>query len=114
MKLLQDCWVSVLAFFDTITLNLHGPTSQHALTANLDGFHGQLANDGPKFTPPSCPENPDAVLQCDYSAMGKQWQQCSTNNNRGCWLKGPGGQEYNINTDYESKWPTGTVRKVSF
>ncbi|KAL8662030.1 MAG: hypothetical protein Q9202_005084 [Teloschistes flavicans] len=106
MKLLQDCWVSVLAFFDTITLNLHGPASQHALTADLDGFHGQLANDGPKFTPPSCPENPDAVLQCDYSAMGKQWQQCSTNNNRGCWLKGPGGQEYNINTDYESKWPT--------
>lgn len=112
MKLLQDCWVSLIAFFDALTLNLHEPTSQHALIVNPDGRYGELANDGPSFRPPSRPQDPDQVLQCNYTLMGKQWQPCSTNDNRGCWLKGPNGQQFNISTDYETLWPTGITRKV--
>lgn len=79
------------------------------LTYNV-GLHG-----GPVFKPPSGrPVNlPGGDLVCDYSAMGSEWQPCSTPANRACWLENSRtGQQFNISTDYEdpSMIPTGIHR----
>ncbi|TAQ91365.1 hypothetical protein B7494_g287 [Chlorociboria aeruginascens] len=41
----------------------------------------------------------------------KGWKACSTPEDRSCWLKGPKGEEFNINTDYEDLAPAGILRK---
>ena len=66
----------------------------------------------PVFFPPSGPEDPKSNFRCDYSAMGNQWVNCSSATDRKCWLAGPAGQRFDINTDYEKFWPNGTTRKV--
>ncbi|KAL8731715.1 MAG: hypothetical protein Q9181_004204 [Wetmoreana brouardii] len=115
MNILHDCWVVLLGFFNAITLlpSDNVPHSQQVLQPVLEPFHPHAGNDGPVFAPPSHPQNPGAVLECDYSPMGNQWQPCSTNHSRACWLAGPGGQEYNIRTDYETQIPTGVTRKYT-
>ncbi|KXJ90396.1 multicopper oxidase-domain-containing protein [Microdochium bolleyi] len=47
---------------------------------------------------------------CEYPKL-KGWKSCSTKNDRSCWLKGPKGERYDINTDYETKFPEGKTRK---
>ena len=59
-------------------------------------------------------ESPNGGLNCAYPSM-KEWEPCYSVDNRGCWLKKTGTEEYiDINTDYENPWntPNGTVRKV--
>lgn len=58
---------------------------------------------GPIFDPPGRDRRSDgegAGFQCDYSAMAG-FKQCSSRDNRGCWLKNSTGFEYNISTNYE-------------
>ncbi|KAL8770526.1 MAG: hypothetical protein Q9209_003782 [Squamulea sp. 1 TL-2023] len=112
MKLLQDCWVALLDLFNAVTLapSFHDPDTQQVL--DID-YPSNADHGGPVFTPPSRPQDPDAVLTCDYSRMGRQWRSCSTPTSRACWLAGPGGQEFNILTDYETKAPTGILRKYT-
>ncbi|KAL8704103.1 MAG: hypothetical protein Q9201_002737 [Fulgogasparrea decipioides] len=115
MNIFHDCWLVLLGFFNAITL-LPGdnvPHSQQILQPMIGPLHPHAGNDGPVFTPPSHPQNPRAVLECDYSPMGNQWQPCSTNHSRACWLAGPDGQEYNIKTDYETQIPTGVTRNYT-
>ncbi|KAL8929073.1 MAG: hypothetical protein Q9172_000616 [Xanthocarpia lactea] len=112
MKFLRDCWVALLELFNAVTLapSFDHPDSQHI----LDGGYGTSNdNGGPVFAPPSHAQNPDKVLTCDYSPMGRHWRPCSTPHSRACWLAGPGGQEFNILTDYETKAPTGITRKYT-
>lgn len=111
MKLLRDCWVALLDLFNAVTL---GPSfnhldSQHVLDAD---YNIKDDNGGPVFAPPSRPQDPNALITCDYSRMGREWKPCSTPTSRACWLAGPGGQEYNILTNYETEAPTGILRKV--
>ncbi|KAI4125444.1 MAG: hypothetical protein LQ338_004247 [Usnochroma carphineum] len=115
MKFLRDCWVAFLELFSAVTLspNLDKPHSQQVLEGNLGVVAPQAANDGPIFAPPSHPQDPGEVLKCDYSAMGRDWKACSTPHSRACWLAGPGGKEFNIQTDYETQVPTGTTRKYT-
>lgn len=114
MKLLQDCWVALVELLNVFTLSPSAgqPHSQHVLNTDLGVASPQTGNDGPIFVPPSRPQHPGEVLKCDYSTMGREWQSCSTPHSRACWLAGPGGKEFNIQTDYESDVPTGTLRKV--
>lgn len=115
MKLLKDCWVALVELFNVITLSprLEQPGSQHVLQADLSVEVPHIAAGGPVFSPPSHPQDPGEVLQCDYSPMGNQWVSCSTPGDRTCWLAGPGGQRFDINTNYETSAPTGITRKVS-
>ena len=114
MKLLRDCWAALLELFNVVTFspNLQ-PSSQQVLPGNLGADLNHVASGGPVFSPPSRPQDPDSLLKCDYSPMGNQWQPCSTNHSRECWLAGPGGQQFDILTDYEKKTPIGITRKVS-
>lgn len=113
MKLLQECWLAVIELFHTITfspsLNLQQP--EQLRDADLGALTNH-AGDGPIFAPPARPEDPGEVLQCDYSPMGQEWQPCSTPESRECWLAGPGGQRFDIFSNYETEVPTGITRKV--
>jgi hypothetical protein len=65
----------------------------------------------PKFSAPNGPEAaPDFV--CKYPALGNEWTSCSTRSNRGCWLRSSKGAEFNITTDYETRFPEGVTREV--
>ncbi|KAL8952387.1 MAG: hypothetical protein Q9222_001696 [Ikaeria aurantiellina] len=96
MKLLNDCWVVVLGFVNALTLSpIHEqqPSQQvlDSIGASPDSY---TPGGGPRFHPPGHPQKPDDdVLQCDYTPMGPR-------------------QQYDINTDYETKWPAGVTRKV--
>ena len=111
---LRDCWAALLELFNVVTLspNLDQPASQQVLQGNLGADLNHLASGGPVFYPPSRPQDPDSAIKCDYSPMGNEWQPCSTNHSRECWLAGPGGQQFDILTDYEKKAPIGITRKV--
>ncbi|KAI4183414.1 MAG: hypothetical protein LQ348_004687 [Seirophora lacunosa] len=115
MKFFLDCWIAILELFNAITLSpsldlLH---KQQASVADLHTATPQTGHDGPVFAPPAQPQDPGEVLTCDYSPMGKEWQPCSTPHSRSCWLAGPGGQQFDISTDYETKVPTGITRKYT-
>ncbi|KAI4110559.1 MAG: hypothetical protein LQ345_006970 [Seirophora villosa] len=97
MKLLLDCWIAILDLFNAITLSpsldlLH---KQQAWVADLHTATPHAGHDGPVFAPPAQPQDPGEVLTCDYSPMG------------------PGGQQFDISTDYETKVPTGITRKYT-
>lgn len=66
---------------------------------------------GPIFKPPGGRRDGEGSdFQCDYSKM-VGWVNCSTPENRGCWLRNPAtGAEFNITTDYEFTMPTGITR----
>ena len=116
MKLFQDCWVALLQLYDTLTLLSTADRSLSQTTVLQSKFKVPILEydyKGPRFSPPSGPEDPNSKFTCDYSAMGIEWKSCSSEKDRGCWLEGPKGQKYNISTDYETKYPNGTTRKVS-
>jgi hypothetical protein len=71
---------------------------------------------GPVFKPPTGRpiEFKGGDLECEYPTLGSDWYPCSTKDNRGCWLKNNvTGEEYNITTDYETKWPPGIIRNYT-
>jgi hypothetical protein len=74
-------------------------------TSNL----ADIAGDTPVFTPPNGRRG--SSFTCRYPTL-KGWKACSTPQDRGCWLKGPNGERYDINSNYETKTPPGIVRKV--
>lgn len=123
MKLAKECWLALLDAFNALTGT---PTDRSQQSLGFPGWPGH-SNVSPvphaptqghvseeknplKFLPPSHGEK-DAI-ECDYTAMGSGWAPCSTEEDRGCWLKGPGGKRYDINTDYEHDKPIGITRKV--
>lgn len=114
MKLLKTCWIALLELFDAFnsTPRVGRLDLQDDLQPQLDVPLADNKHDGhPIFSPPSRPENPDTTLKCDYPSL-HNWRPCSTPNDRGCWLKGPGGRRYDIATNYETTYPPGTIRKV--
>lgn len=114
MKLLQDCWIALLELFNVLTLS--SPSGRSALQQPLEKSRFHLFNNEehrPIFSPPSHPENPDSTIKCDYTALGNEWEPCSTPTNRSCWLKGPKGEVFDIHTNYEIKYPKGIKRKAS-
>ncbi len=129
MKLFKDCWVALLDLFNAVTLTSTDGSAQHSLGfGDWPGFRPGKPQfpfpskpkptltpiRKPVFTPPSRGEDSDNGILCDYTAMGAGWGSCSTADDRGCWLKGPNGQRYDINTDYENKYPKGVTRKVYY
>ena len=130
MKLFTDCWVALLDVFNALTGTPTDGTQQSLGFGHWPG-HGHVPKYPfppkkpssptpptpsriplPIFAPPSGGEFEDSSILCDYTAMGPGWGNCSHADDRGCWLKGPNGQKYSIDTDYETKYPKGVTRKV--
>ena len=79
----------------------HGPKVSERLAEN--DFRG------PVFEAPNSPEGDS--YECDYSAMGSRYKNCSTPSDRGCWLNDTmGSNHFRIDTNYETRWPNGTTR----
>ena len=117
MKFLKTCWVALLELFDTLSstprtgrLSLQDPL-QPGLEASKDDGQRPIYPP-PVFAPPTRPQDPESDFKCDYSNMPGTWFPCSSPLDRGCWLSTPLGQQFNIATDYENKYPIGIVRKV--
>ena len=106
MKAFEHLWAVVVYVFDFLTFSSWSerPASQQAVGAVGSAKH--FDGDSPIFYPPNGPTG----FQCDYSAMGPDWEPCSTPHRRGCWLKNA-THEFNITTDYEKWWPEGTLRR---
>jgi len=108
MRLLDSCWLSLVSLLNNLSfssLNDHYLTQRPLLPAIPK--HHVAASDYPVFDPPNGPQ--DGTFTCEYPNM-THFTDCSTPDNRGCWLKGP-NKEFNIKTDYENEVPIGVTRK---
>ncbi len=106
MRFLVSWWADLVYVLDFLTFS---PWSDRALvqqTSLQTPLHEQ-ASDYPIFEPPNGPQK--GFFKCEYPHM-KRYKDCSTHEDRGCWLKGP-RKEYNIHTDYENDAPIGIKRK---
>ncbi|KAL9116976.1 MAG: hypothetical protein Q9187_006494 [Circinaria calcarea] len=104
---LQRCLTALVQVLDLVTLSPWGsrePTQQPLFGFSLPGHR---ESGSPIFYPPNGPSQ----IKCDYRGMGDEWRACSTPQDRGCWLKKDGEDEFNITTDYETRWPKGVTRK---
>ncbi|KAL8823326.1 MAG: hypothetical protein Q9191_005957 [Dirinaria sp. TL-2023a] len=116
MRLLEswlNCLVSFLDVVASPSFSLDPIPQQQLHTQDSVSEEIHLPKKGPVFTPPYPPEDsppPDVAIKCDYSAM-KGWKDCNDKDDRGCWLQGPEGKSFSIDTDYEHYWPTGIKRK---
>ncbi|TAQ86576.1 hypothetical protein B7494_g5097 [Chlorociboria aeruginascens] len=107
MKLWKECQTFLLylgTIFHPSTL-IDSSDVQQALSFEV---HDDSYGHPPNFRAPGGPE--DGKFVCQYPDLGNQWTDCSTPENRGCWLKGPNGEEFNLTTDYENIYPKGIVR----
>lgn len=100
-------WAHLVHVFDLLTITTWGDevSQQHPMvpTSSL-----QRVEDYPIFDPPNGPDD-GSEFKCRYPSM-PGFTDCSTHDNRGCWLQGP-DFEYNINTNYENHAPKGITRK---
>ena len=104
--------ISFLSFSGVQDLNSQPQTP---LIDSSVGLHHALPAAGPIFKPPTGrPDNlPGGDLRCNYTAVGAAWVECSTPDNRGCWLRNTvTKEELNIYSDYEDpkKLPKGVDR----
>ncbi len=107
--IIQRWAASLLHFFDTITLAPWGESASSVQqTLKIVDFHNY--EHSPIFDPPN--KSPDIPFSCNYTAMGPGWVDCSTSEDRSCWLKGPVSGKYDINTNYEKDYPIGQLRQV--
>ena len=128
-------WTSLICIFDVATLSsfnkdgqgdkqtvLQGASTARVVeevqvetqptvptNAETGGYH-ELSGYDPPYDPFD-PPDPAAKIKCEYPLMGKDWKPCNSPDDRGCWLRGPGGQEYNIKTNYEDNMPIGVKRQ---
>ena len=104
----DSLWAGFIYFLDILTFQSpkHDAVEQ---TAPLGNARLEEALPGPIFAPPS--GDPEDKIVCNYTAM-TGWTACSSKDDRGCWLRGPQGEYYGINTDYELKTPIGVTRQV--
>lgn len=96
----------------------------HVRPSSDEFINAQLAKESEylKFLPPSW--RPIELVNttdtkrfyCEYPDFKtSEWEFCSTPENRSCWIrhKDPkNGTVYDIGTDYETKYPRGTVRQI--
>lgn len=92
-----------------------GPgAEQHPILGNTDVWQNVPGPNYPIFKPPTGrPQGPGSGFKCDYRNM-PGWYECSTPENRGCWLRHPDGSEFNITTNYETERPIGIDRNYTF
>ena len=105
-----QAWAAlVLQFFDAVNLVPWGQSVSPAQQV-LETVEVHNLENSPVFAPPNGAL--DIPFLCNYTAMGSGWLNCSKPDDRTCWLNGPDGATYDINTDYEKDYPTGILRQV--
>ncbi len=107
--IIQRWAASLLYFFDTVTLAPWGESAS-SVQQTLEIMDVRNYEHSPIFDPPN--KSPDIQFSCNYTAMGPGWVDCSTNEDRSCWLSGPVNGKYDINTNYEKDYPIGQLRQV--
>ena len=107
---IDSLWAGLIYFLDIVTFQSpkHDAVEQ---TPFLGDAHVEEIMSGPIFVPPS--GDIEDKIECNYTAM-EGWTACSSETDRGCWLKGPDGKSYSIGTDYEIDTPIGMTRQVYF
>ena len=107
MRLLQSCWLSLISLLDSLSLSSIG---DHHLTQNpilpVAPKHHVSTLGYLTFDPPNGPQNGN--FKCEYPEM-PNFRDCSTSENRGCWLTGP-NKNFTIKTNYEEDYPIGRER----
>ena len=88
------------------------PPTQAQINAQLSATAGSIVFQPPGFRPD--PYDNSNTFTCQYPSMNaSEWEDCSREDQRGCWLRNKRtGEEYNIKTDYEHKAPIGIVRNI--
>ncbi|ENH74886.1 Laccase-2 [Fusarium oxysporum f. sp. cubense race 1] len=99
--------LSFVAVFHYPSVSDEGP---HQDVMTFTHGHSTPEIDYPYFDSPSGPDQDGKVFTCNYTDL-KGWKPCTTADDRSCWLKGPYGQNFTINTDYENFWPIGITRE---
>uniref|UniRef100_A0A0C4DHY1 Lcc2 n=1 Tax=Fusarium oxysporum (strain Fo5176) TaxID=660025 RepID=A0A0C4DHY1_FUSOF len=99
--------LSFVAVFHYPSVSDEGP---HQDVMTFTHGHSTPKIDYPYFDSPSGPDQDGKVFTCNYTDL-KGWKPCTTADDRSCWLKGPYGQNFTINTDYENFWPIGITRE---
>lgn len=110
MWITDTCKAIVLSFvavFHSPTLPSDGPHQDV-----LSFTHSKPTPKYPHFPAPNGPDKDGVEFHCKYPEL-KGWENCTSADDRSCWLKGPYGQVFNIDTDYENFYPEGIVREVS-
>ncbi|MCJ1318721.1 hypothetical protein MMC15_004051 [Xylographa vitiligo] len=104
---IDSLWAGLIYFLDIVTFQSpkHDAVEQ---TPFLGDAHVEEIMSGPIFVPPS--GDIEDKIECNYTAM-EGWTACSSETDRGCWLKGPDGKSYSIGTDYEIDTPIGMTRQ---
>ena len=126
MELWKRFWVLVtrLLHFTTLSALNESDVSQHPLELGEPAAPPEpefvhppvampVADDPLHWRPPGHRQDDGdgSLFKCDYRAM-VGWTKCSTPEDRSCWLSNPiTGERFDINTDYENKWPTGVKRE---
>ena len=112
MRIFEEIWTAVTYVTHWLTLSpVDGPdVRQYPFPGLSQVGTGVAINDDPVFTPPGAPPGSDFL--CDYRNM-PGWFQCSTPENRECWLRHPDGREFNIHTNYETQFPIGVDRNYT-
>ncbi|KAL4728117.1 hypothetical protein ACLX1H_004852 [Fusarium chlamydosporum] len=100
---------SFVAVFHSPTLPDEGP-HQDVLSFTHNAPSAKVPP--PHFPAPNGPDKDGIVFNCSYPEL-KGWRKCTSASDRSCWLKGPYGQVFDINTDYENFWPEGVVREYT-
>ena len=114
MHLIDSVWTSITKVTSLLTLSpftVPGGEEQVPFLVPSEDV-SQASAQGPVFKPPSGRiAGPGSDFTCDYSSM-VGFSNCSTPDNRGCWLRNSSGFEYNINTNYEdvNQTPLGVTR----
>lgn len=115
MHLFGHFWTTVTYFANLLTLSPINPPGpqQYPIPGTSDVGLNVPHPHYPIFKPPGGhPQGPGSDFKCNYSRM-PGWYECSTPENRGCWLRHPDGREYNILTDYENDAPIGVDRNYT-
>ena len=105
MKLVERWIAGVIHAFNIITFS--SVSNDDAVQQPLGHLSTADYGPGPIFRPPTSPP----TFECNYKLGHPGWKECSTPQDRGCWLRGPNGEEFNILTDYEKSAPKGIVRR---
>ncbi|KAK4682451.1 hypothetical protein QC764_0019290 [Podospora pseudoanserina] len=114
-------WVLVARLLGVTTLSTYEGLDRSQSPLQLTDSHSHVetslvstaAKDPLHFRPPGHRQDKGDGFdfKCDYRKM-VGWEKCSTPEDRSCWLVNKKtGERFDINTDYENYYPTGTTRE---
>ncbi|KAG8525758.1 uncharacterized protein KY384_000518 [Bacidia gigantensis] len=120
MHFKENFWASLTSIVGFFTLApFREPGIQEQTPLGLEGLEKPFVQNpdtifadqpGPIFKPPGGAATGDGSdFFCNYTQM-INWGECSTSDNRTCWLVKNTGERFDINTDYEKNGPTGVER----